>query len=74
MIDVIFAHQGTVEQLIGDEIVVLFGLTEDEPDAAARGRVRRARHGRRRCGRLAGALGRGGPAAFDIGVGISSGR
>ena len=36
MIEVIFRHQGTVEQLIGDEIVVLFGLTEDGADAPRR--------------------------------------
>ena len=35
MIDVIFRHQGTVEQLVGDEIVVLFGITEGH-DAATR--------------------------------------
>ena len=36
MIDVIFRHQGTVEQLIGDEIVVLFGVTESASDAPGR--------------------------------------
>ncbi len=38
MIEVIFRHQGTVEQLIGDEIVVLFGVH--------RGRARTRRRGR----------------------------
>ena len=36
MIEVIFRHQGTVEQLIGDEIVVLFGVAEGGADAPAR--------------------------------------
>jgi adenylate cyclase len=73
MIDVIFRHQGTVEQLIGDEIVALFGLTEDEPDAAARAVFAALDmiDGVR-------ALGVGwaaaGLPAFDIGIGISSGR
>ena len=61
MIDIIFAHQGTVEQLIGDEIVALFGLTESEPDAAARAVLRRPGHDRRRAG-AGRPLGRGGPA------------
>src|SRR4029453_12129603 len=52
MIEVIFRHQGTVEQLVGDEIVALFGVPEPGPDVAVR------------------AVG----AAFDIGMGISSGR
>ncbi len=36
MIDVIFGQQGTVEQLIGDEIVALFGIAEGSQGAAAR--------------------------------------
>jgi adenylate cyclase len=36
MIDVIFERQGTVEQLIGDEIVALFGVLDGEVDAAPR--------------------------------------
>ena len=36
MIDVIFRHQGTVEQLVGDEIVALFGVPERGPDVALR--------------------------------------
>jgi adenylate cyclase len=36
MIDVIFRHQGTVEQLVGDEIVALFGIAEGGHDAGSR--------------------------------------
>jgi class 3 adenylate cyclase len=72
MIDVIFRHQGTVEQLVGDEIVALFGVTEGDHDAAPRA-VRTAVE-------MVGAVetlsarwrGEGLP-TFDIGVGISSG-
>ena len=72
MIEVIFRHQGTVEQLIGDEIVVLFGVTEDAADApgravrAALDMVAAVRGSRR-------AVGRRRAARFDIGVGIASG-
>ena len=47
MIDVIFRHQGTVEQLIGDEIVALFGVPEAGPDAAQRAVLAATRHGGR---------------------------
>ena len=58
MIEVIFRHQGTVEQLIGDEIVVLFGVTEDARATRRAAAVRAAaRHG----GGGQGALDAGGP-------------
>src|SRR5882672_11054628 len=46
MIDVIFRHQGTVEQLVGDEIVALFGVPE--PGAGGALDRRRAAHLRHR--------------------------
>jgi len=73
MVDIVFAHHGTVEQLIGDEIVALFGLTEAEHDAADRavqtalGMVEAVRT-------LAGRWKAAALPTFDIGVGISSGR
>jgi class 3 adenylate cyclase len=73
MIDIVFEHQGTVEQLIGDEIVALFGLTEDEPDAAARA-VFAALEMVDRVRMLAARWAEAGLPTFDIGVGISSGR
>ena len=73
MIAVIFRHQGTVEQLVGDEIVALFGVPEPGPDVALRA-VRAAVDMVAAVQRLsAGWLAEGLP-AFDIGVGISSGR
>ena len=74
MIDMIFEHQGTVEQLIGDEIVALFGLTESEPDAAAARRASPPSTWSRACRRLAARWAAAGLPTFDIGVGISSGR
>jgi adenylate cyclase len=72
MIDVIFRHGGTVEQLIGDEIVALFGVPQPGRDAAADA-VSAALdmvHAVATLGRRWAAEGR---PAFDIGVGLSSG-
>jgi class 3 adenylate cyclase len=73
MIDVIFAHHGTVEQLIGDEIVALFGLTEAEGDAGGRA-VWAALDMIDGMKALAARWTAAGLPAFDIGVGISSGH
>jgi class 3 adenylate cyclase len=73
MIDIVFEHQGTVEQLIGDEIVALFGLTEDAPDAAARA-VFAALDMIEGVRALADGWSAAGLPTFDIGIGISSGR
>jgi adenylate cyclase len=72
MIDVIFRHQGTVEQLVGDEIVALFGVTEGAHDAAPRA-VRTAVDMVRAVETLATRWRTEGLPTFDIGVGISSG-
>ena len=73
MIDVIFRHQGTVEQLIGDEIVALFGVPEPGADVALRA-VRAAADMVEAVRRLAARWAADGRPTFDIGVGISSGR
>lgn len=73
MIEAIFRHQGTVEQLIGDEIVALFGVHEDEDRAAPRAvaaALDMVAGVRRLCARWAA----DGRPTFDIGIGISSGR
>jgi class 3 adenylate cyclase len=72
MIDVIFAHQGTVEQLVGDEIVALFGVTERDHDAAPRA-VRTAVDMVRAVQTLSTRWRAEGLPTFGIGVGISSG-
>ena len=71
MIEVIFRHQGTVEQLIGDEIVVLFGVTEDAADAP--GRAVRAAIDMVAAVRGSRRWAADGLPRFDIGVGIASG-
>ena len=73
MIEVIFRHQGTVEQLVGDEIVALFGVPEPGPDVALRA-VRAATDMVAAVGRLSARWAAEGRPTFDIGVGISSGR
>jgi class 3 adenylate cyclase len=72
MIEVIFRHQGTVEQLVGDEIVALFRVTEGDPDAAARA-VRTAVDMVRAVEILSTRWRAEGLPTFGIGVGISSG-
>jgi adenylate cyclase len=72
MIDVIFRHQGTVEQLIGDEIVALFGITEGAQEAPARA-VRTAVEMVATVQTLAARWKAAGLPTFDIGVGLSSG-
>src|SRR5207248_1266059 len=73
MIEVIFGHRGTVEQLIGDEIVALFGVPEGAEDAAARAvgaavdMIDGVQHLARRWTEA-------GLPAFDIGIGLSSGK
>ena len=73
MIDVIFRHHGTVEQMVGDEIVALFGVPEPGPDVALRA-VRTALDMVGAVRRLAAVWAADGRPVFDIGVGISSGR
>jgi class 3 adenylate cyclase len=72
MIDVIFSHQGTVEQLIGDEIVALFGVPEGAADAPLRA-VRAALDMVATVRQLGPRWSAAGLPAIDIGVGISSG-
>jgi adenylate cyclase len=73
MIEVIFRHQGTVEQLIGDEIVALFGVPDGGEDAAARavGAAIDMIDGVRELTR---GWTEAGLPAFDIGIGLSSGK
>jgi class 3 adenylate cyclase len=73
MIDVIFRWQGTVEQLIGDEIVALFGVLDGETDAAPRA-VDAALDMIQGVQRLARRWADAGLPSFDIGVGLSSGK
>jgi adenylate cyclase len=73
MIDVIYRHGGTVEQLIGDEIVALFGGPETRGDAAEAA-VRAALAMVQAVARLNVRWTAEGRPTFDIGVGIASGR
>jgi len=72
MIEVIFRHGGTVEQLIGDEIVALFGVPQTRDDAA----VAAVRASLDMVSAVATLNARWAAArrpTFDIGVGIASG-
>jgi adenylate cyclase len=72
MIDIV-GHQGTVEQLIGDEVVALFGVAERSQAAAIRA-VRAAVDMVSATKALAARWKKESLPRFDIGVGISSGR
>jgi len=73
MIEVIFGHQGTVEQLIGDEIVALFGVPDGAEDAAGRA-VDAALDMIDGVRGLARGWTEAGLPSFDIGIGLSSGK
>ena len=73
MIETIFSHGGTVEQLVGDEIVALFGVPEPGLDAPARA-VRAAADMTRTVEALGRRWAAEGLPVFDIGVGISTGE
>jgi class 3 adenylate cyclase len=73
MVDTIFRHGGTVEQLIGDEIVVLFGVPAASPESSADA-VRAAFDMVAAVQDLARRWAASGMPTFDIGVGIASGK
>ena len=73
MVELIYRHGGTVEQLIGDEIVALFGGPTTPGDAAAAA-VRAALEMVAAVARLNAHWTAEGRPTFGIGVGISSGR
>ena len=73
MVELIFRHGGTVEQLIGDEIVALFGGPDTRDDAAVAA-VRAALAMVAAVARLNARWTAEGRPTFDIGVGIASGR
>jgi class 3 adenylate cyclase/FixJ family two-component response regulator len=73
MVGIVFQHEGTVEQLIGDEIVALFGVHEGEAGAADRA-VQAALEMAAAVERLTARWKAAGLPTFDIGVGLASGR
>jgi adenylate cyclase len=73
MVRIIFEHDGTVEQLVGDEIVALFGVHETARGAADRA-VRCALRMTAAVAELSSGWKADGRPTFDIGVGLASGR
>ncbi len=71
MVEIVFRHQGTVKQFVGDEIMVIFGAPESQPDHAARA-VRTAVEMARRLRELARNSG-GRPGFYQVKIGIHTG-
>jgi len=73
MVDIVFAHKGTVDKFVGDMVMALFGAPLDDADHAEHA-VRAAVHMVEELGRLNENWRRRGMPQLDIGIGINSGE
>jgi adenylate cyclase len=72
MVEVAFAHGGTVDKFIGDGLMVFFGDPEDQPDHAVRA-VRCAIEMQRKAREISAARERAGGAGYLLRIGINTG-
>ncbi len=72
MVDIVFAHKGTLDKFVGDMVMALFGAPVDDPDHA-RHAVEAARAMIRELNRLNEKWAAEGRPRLDIGIGISTG-
>jgi len=72
MLEIVFRYQGTVKQFVGDEIMVIFGAPEEQPDHAARA-VRTAVEMVERLQELA-RNSQGRPGFYEVKIGIHTGE
>lgn len=72
MVDVVFAHQGTLDKFVGDMVMALFGAPLDDPDHAQHA-VDAARAMIRELNQLNEKWTAEGRPVLDIGIGISTG-
>ncbi len=71
MVEIVFRHQGTVKQFVGDEIMVIFGAPDVQSDHAARA-VRTAIEMTRRLEEMA-RNSQGHPGFYQVKIGIHTG-
>jgi adenylate cyclase len=72
MVDIVFAHKGTLDKFVGDMVMALFGAPLDDPDHAEHA-VDAALEMIRELNRLNAKWTAEGRPALDIGIGISTG-
>jgi adenylate cyclase len=72
MVDIVFAHHGTLDKFVGDMVMALFGAPLDDPDHAQHA-VDAARAMVRELNRLNERWAAEGRPVLDIGIGISTG-
>jgi adenylate cyclase len=72
MVDIVFAHKGTLDKFVGDMVMALFGAPLDDPDHAQHA-VDAARAMIRELNRLNEKWAAEGRPPLDIGIGISTG-
>ena len=72
MVEIVFAHKGTLDKFVGDMVMALFGAPLDDPDHAEHA-VDAALEMIRELHRLNGKWTAEGRPALDIGIGISTG-
>ena len=72
MVEIVFAHQGTLDKFVGDMVMALFGAPLDDPDHAEHA-VDAALEMIRELNRLNDKWAAEGRPALDIGIGVSTG-
>ncbi len=73
MVEVVFAHRGTIDKFVGDMVMALFGAPLDDPDHADHA-LQAALGMRKALAELNERWAREGKPPFDIGIGVNAGE